>query len=125
MSETPDLSSVATAVTSNFDNLAQLITASSYVAGLGFSAASILKFKSHKDNPTQIPIGTPAALTAVSAALLYLPSVMTVTGETSFGTGGGATTVTAAQVEAAASAAGVTSSDAQAAKSALESKLSG
>lgn len=80
-SSSEDLSSIVTTVTANFDDLADLLTAASYVAGTAYAAASILKFKSHKDNPTQIPLGTPIALVAVSAALLFLPTIETVTGE--------------------------------------------
>ena len=58
-------------------NVTKLITAGSYVAGLGFAIGSIFKFKQHKDNPTQIPIGTPIALVLVSAAELFLPSLAT------------------------------------------------
>jgi hypothetical protein len=35
-----------------FTQLAKLITAGSYVGGIGFSTAAIMKFKQHKDNPT-------------------------------------------------------------------------
>jgi len=61
-------------------SITQLISAASYVAGLAFSMAAILKFKSHKDNPTQVPIGTPIALIFIAAALLFLPTVLTVEG---------------------------------------------
>lgn len=40
---------------------------------------AVLNFKQHKDNPTQSPIGTPIALVAIAAALLFLPSVLNVT----------------------------------------------
>ena len=56
-------------------NVAKLITAGSYIAGMGFGVGSIVKFKAHKDNPTQIPVGTPIALLFVAAALLFMPSV--------------------------------------------------
>jgi intracellular multiplication protein IcmD len=38
-----------------------------------------MKFKQHKDNPTQTPIGTPIALVFIAAALLFLPSILGVT----------------------------------------------
>ncbi|MEW6277964.1 MAG: type IV secretion protein IcmD [Candidatus Eremiobacterota bacterium] len=60
-----------------------------YVAGLSSSVASLLKFKQHKDNPTQVPIGTPIALLFIAAALLFLPSILSTTGGTMFGDGGG------------------------------------
>lgn len=82
---------VAQSITGSFTNLAKLITAGSYLAGLGFSIGAIMKFKQHKDNPTQIPIGTPIALVFIAAALLFLPSILGVTGSTMFGSTGGKT----------------------------------
>lgn len=70
---------------SSYGNIAKLINASSYVAGFGFALGAILKFKQHKDNPTQIPIGTPIALVFIAAALLFLPSIISSTGTTIFG----------------------------------------
>jgi len=77
--------SVAASVTGNLANVAKLITAASYVAGLAFAVGAIVKFKAHKDNPTQIPIGTPIALLFVGAALIFVPSVFKVGGATLFG----------------------------------------
>jgi len=73
------IGAMATNITSSFDQVAQLVTAESYIIGSAFAAASILKFKSHKDNPTEIPIGTPIALVAVAAALLFLPTILSTT----------------------------------------------
>ena len=81
------LGQIASQVTTSFGQVAQLITAGSYVAGLGFALASILKFKQHKDNPTQIPIGTPIALLFIAAALIFLPTVFGIAGQTVFGSG--------------------------------------
>jgi len=72
-------------VVSSFGNIASLITAGSYVGGFAFAVGAILKFKAHKDNPTQIPIGTPIALVFIAAALLFLPSILSVSGTTTFG----------------------------------------
>jgi hypothetical protein len=69
---------------SSFGNIASLITAASYIAGFGFALGAILKFKQHKDNPTQIPVGTPIALVFIAAALLFLPTLLPVTGATDF-----------------------------------------
>ncbi|MCW8408490.1 type IV secretion protein IcmD [Legionella sp. PATHC035] len=82
---------MASNITGSFTNLTKLITAGSYLAGLGFSIGAIMKFKQHKDNPTQIPIGTPIALVFIAAALLFLPSILGVTGATMFGGSGGTT----------------------------------
>lgn len=81
------IGSVATNIRGTFTAIARLIVAAAYVAGFGFAFASILKFKAHKDNPQQIPIGTPIALLFVGAALIFLPSVFSVTGKTIFGKG--------------------------------------
>ena len=80
--------SVAAQVTSNVASIARLITAASYVAGMAFAVGAIVKFKAHKDNPTQIPIGTPIALLFVGAALIFIPSVFRVGGATLFGSSG-------------------------------------
>lgn len=88
-----DIGGVASTITATFGNLAKLITAVSYIAGLGFAIAAILKFKQHRDNPTQITIGTPIALLFIAAALLYLPSLFTVAGTTIFGTSKSTATV--------------------------------
>lgn len=76
---------VASHITQSFTALAKLITAGSYLSGLGFSIGAIMKFKQHKDNPTQIPIGTPIAMLFIAACLLFLPSLLDVTGGTMFG----------------------------------------
>ncbi len=79
-----NLSGVASEIVSNFGELAKLITAGSYIAGMGFAIGAILKFKAHKDNPTQIPIGTPIALIFIAAALIFLPTIFGVVGKTLF-----------------------------------------
>lgn len=82
-----DIGSVADNLKSTFTSLAEMITAASYIAGLGFAIGAILKFKAHKDNPQQIPVGTPIALMFVAAALIFLPSMFEVAGNTLFGAG--------------------------------------
>lgn len=83
-----NVGNMASSITSSFTSLAKLITAGSYLAGLGFSIAAIMKFKAHKDNPTQIPVGTPIALVFIAAALLFLPTILGVAGSTMFNGGG-------------------------------------
>ncbi|WP_425411908.1 type IV secretion protein IcmD [Legionella massiliensis] len=82
------LGGMASSITGSIGSISKLVTAGSYVAGLGFSLGAIMKFKAHKDNPTQIPIGTPLALTFIAAALLFLPSILGVAGQTMFGGSG-------------------------------------
>lgn len=85
-----NLGKVASTITSSFGQLAKLITAGAYMAGIGFCMASMLKFKAHKDNPTQIPIGTPIALLFIGAALIFLPNIFRIAGYTIFGGTSGA-----------------------------------
>jgi intracellular multiplication protein IcmD len=85
------LGTMASSITGTFTAVGNLITAGSYVGGLAFSIGAIMKFKQHKDNPTQITIGTPIALVFISAALLFLPTILNVTGSTMFGSAGGTT----------------------------------
>lgn len=80
------ISGIATNIMGSFGPIAKLITGGSFLAGLGFAFAAILKFKAHRDNPTQIPIGTPIALILVAGALLYLPFLFGQVGYTLFGT---------------------------------------
>lgn len=85
-----NLGKVASNITGSFSQLAKLITAGAYMAGIGFCMASMLKFKAHKDNPTQIPIGTPIALLFIGAALIFLPNIFRIAGYTIFGGTSGA-----------------------------------
>jgi|GEM_PF-809663 len=84
----PTLGTLADNLDSTFGSLAQLLTAASYILGFGFTLASIFKFKAHKDSPQQIPIGAPIALLFIGIAMVFLPSVLTTTGTTLFGTSG-------------------------------------
>ena len=86
-----DLGTMATSITNTFEEVGKLITAGSYLAGLGFAIGGILKFKAHKDNPTQVTIGQPLALVFVAASLLFLPSILGMVGGTMFGDSGGVT----------------------------------
>lgn len=54
----------------------EFTTAGLSLSGVAFAIAAILKFKQQKDNPTQIPIGTPIALVFLAAALVFLPSIL-------------------------------------------------
>ncbi|MDP3561461.1 MAG: type IV secretion protein IcmD [Legionellaceae bacterium] len=82
------IGTMASTITQSFDSVGKLITASSYIAGLGFAISAILKFKQHKDNPQQTPIGQPIGLVFIAAALLFLPSILSVAGNTMFSGGG-------------------------------------
>ena len=73
------------ALRESMSNIAKLITAGSYVAGLGFAVAAIAKFKAHKDNPTQVPVSVPIVFLFVAAALIFIPGIFKSAGGTLYG----------------------------------------
>ena len=75
---------LASNVTGSFSSLGKLMAATSYLAGFGFAIAGVFKFKQHKDNPTQIPMGTPIALLVVGIVLIFLPGIIAPAGVTIF-----------------------------------------
>jgi intracellular multiplication protein IcmD len=81
-----NIGSIAKTITTSFEGIAKFITAIAYVAGIAFSLGAIIKFKAHKDNPTQVPIGAPISLLFVGAALMFLPTLFGIAGQTVFGT---------------------------------------
>ena len=82
------IGTMASSITATFDSVGKMITASSYIAGLAFAISAILKFKQHKDNPQQTPIGQPIGLIFIAIALLFLPSILGSAGNTIFASGG-------------------------------------
>ena len=78
---------IAKNVTGSFSDVVSLMIAVSYLLGVGFAGAAIFKFKQHKDNPTQIPIGTPIALLVIGILLIFLPGLIGPIGQTIFGSG--------------------------------------
>jgi intracellular multiplication protein IcmD len=88
LAATSGIGGVAAQVTSNLSNVAKFVTAASYVAGMAFAIAAVLKFKAHKDNPTQVTISMGISLLFVSAALIFLPAVFQASGGTLFGASG-------------------------------------
>lgn len=76
------LGSVAATITGSMTNVAKLITATSYVAGVGFALMGMLKLKAHKDNPTQVSLSQPIVLLAIAAGLVFLPSLIKTAGKT-------------------------------------------
>lgn len=82
-----DIGSIATTVTKSFESIGKLMAATAYLTGFGLTIAAIFKFKQHKDNPTQIPMGTPIALLVVGVTLIFLPSLIGPAGQTIFGSG--------------------------------------
>ncbi len=79
---------VADTITTSMTGVAKLITATSYVAGVGFALMGMLKLKAHKDNPTQVPLSQPIVLLAIAAGLVFLPSLIKTAGSTVWKGGG-------------------------------------
>jgi intracellular multiplication protein IcmD len=81
----PTLGTLANNVTTSFESIGKLMIAAAYIGGFGLTVAAIFKFKQHKDNPTQIPIGTPIALLVIGIILVFLPGLFGTAGTTVFG----------------------------------------
>lgn len=64
-----------------YKSLVRFIRATSIVAGMGLAVAAVLKFKAHKDNPTQISLSVPIHLLFLAQGLLYLDPFMAVASE--------------------------------------------
>ena len=73
---------MASTVTGQMDSFAALLVAAAFVAGIAFVIVALFKFKQHKDNPTQVTIGTPAMLLFIGIFLVYLPNIISVGGAT-------------------------------------------
>ena len=84
-SSSSGIAGIADSVASNLSSVAELISQVAFVAGLGFFVSSVFKFKQHKDNPTQVPIGTPMSMLAIAAALMFMANFIAPLGETLFG----------------------------------------
>lgn len=80
------IGAVAATVIASFGNLAQMISATAYIAGFAFIVASMFKFKQHKDNPQQVPVTNGIAMLSIGAALIFAPSIFQMVGATLFGT---------------------------------------
>ena len=82
-----NLGEMASMLRGQFTEIASLMIAVAYVAGIGFGITSIFKFKQHKDNPTQVPIGTPLAMMTISVLLIFLPAIYVPAGSSILGQG--------------------------------------
>jgi len=82
-----DIAGIANQVSGTFQSLGKLMAATAYLAGFGLTIAAIFKFKQHKDNPQQTPMGTPITMLLVGVALIFLPNIIQPAGTSIFGTG--------------------------------------
>ena len=71
-----DAASLADNVIQNTNEVVKMLVVLSYAFGFGFMTAGLAKFKQHKDNPTQIPISAPIALTFVGVTLIASPAIV-------------------------------------------------
>lgn len=85
MAAAQSLSDIITNLQDNILTLGPLLTIISYIAGIAFAIAGIVKFKAHKDNPQQVALSVPIVYICVGAGLLFLPTVMSSAGTTVFG----------------------------------------
>ena len=83
--ETADLADIASNVGKQAYAIAQLLSVSSYITGVGFAMAGILQFKTHKDNPQQVPLSKAVVMILVASCLLFLPSILNVLGNSLWG----------------------------------------
>lgn len=72
-------------ITGALSSIMELVSMVAYVAGFIFFLAAVFKFKQHKDNPTQVPVGTPLSMLVMSAALMFAGNFITPLGESIFG----------------------------------------
>lgn len=87
--EDTSLKDLATNVQDNLSAVELLIISVCYIGGVAFAGAAIMKFKQYKDNPQQVQLGQPIALTFIAAALIWLPQLVKTAGTTIFGSSGG------------------------------------
>ena len=68
--------------TENFGDIVLFMTGLAYVFGVLFAVLAIYKFREHKDNPSQIKLGSCVLATFVAVSLLYIGYIIQVTGFT-------------------------------------------
>jgi len=79
------LADAADSIKGGMTSFLELLLSGAYLAGFGIMIGAIFKFKQHRDNPTQVPVGTPFMMLMVSVALIFLPSFVTSSGAQVFG----------------------------------------
>lgn len=78
---------MAESINNTFSAISSLVGGAAYLFGLIFTVAGLFKFKQHRDNPQQVPIGTPFTLLGIGVLLIFLPNLITQSGDTVFSSG--------------------------------------
>ena len=63
----------------------KIIIGTAYVTGFGIMVSGLYKFKQHRDNPQQVPLGIPVSLVAIGALAIFFPSIVKPAGYSIFG----------------------------------------
>lgn len=79
------LSQVGGHVETQVNALTRIIALVCYLAGLALAWTGLVQFKVHRDQPVQTPISKPITILFVGAGLLFLPTLMDISGATLFG----------------------------------------
>jgi intracellular multiplication protein IcmD len=76
---------VAGNISLSLSSVSGLVSVICYITGMAFGMSAIMKYKTHRDNPQQMPLSTPVTETVLSLALIFLPLVAKMSGSTMFG----------------------------------------
>jgi hypothetical protein len=87
------LNNVTKTLISQFPGVAKVISGASYIMGVGLGVKAALKFKEHHDSQGQVKLGLPITYAVVAAILLSLPSYLSTSKQTVFGSGAKGTTI--------------------------------
>ena len=77
-----NIGTVASSITGTLASVLSLIKSGAYVAGFGLTIGALFKFKQHKENPQQAPLGTCISMLVVGICLIFLPSIINIGGGT-------------------------------------------
>lgn len=70
-----------------FPGVADVMSSLAYIGGIGFGIKAALKLKEYNEAKGQLPISGPITMAIVAALLIALPSLLTTSTQTVFGTG--------------------------------------
>ncbi len=80
-----NLSTVIVGITGEVLAISKVLLVTSYVTGVVCSLIGILQFKTHKENPQQMPLSRPIVMLIVGTSLIFLPNILTLGGTSLFG----------------------------------------